>query len=381
MARAKTLSEQYDAKVGPLSRGCRECIKGNKTVLFVTGVCSKHCYYCPLSEEKWLKDDVYANEWKIDHPEELIKEIELCNSTGVGITGGDPLTRIKKTVDFIILLKKTFGKNFHIHLYTVLELLTKEKLAQLHTAGLDEIRVHPDLEDKKLWKKIDLLALFDWDCTVEIPVVPSLKQETLDLMKYCDKKIKYMNLNELEMSHTNADALKQRNFALKEQLSHGVYGSQELAHYLLDWAEKNVSYSVHYCSSQTKDRQMGKRIKKRVKNVIQPFDLETDVGTIIRGSLYLEEWKPGHQYSQHLNSLKPTERKKIVLRLQNKLSSLYKLGIPKKLLQIDEHKVRIITSVEIAEQLAPEIKQLGLLPAFVEEYPTHDALEVQVQFF
>ncbi|HRZ19884.1 MAG TPA: radical SAM protein, partial [Methanofastidiosum sp.] len=34
---------------GKLSKGCKLCIKGRKSVLFVTGLCGVNCYYCPLS--------------------------------------------------------------------------------------------------------------------------------------------------------------------------------------------------------------------------------------------------------------------------------------------------------------------------------------------
>ena len=117
---------RYYSKIkGILPKGCRMCVKGEKLVLFITGFCPRRCYFCPLSEKKFGKDVVFADEWKIknpDNPEELIKEAKLINAKGAGITGGDPLTKINRCVKYIKLLKKHFTKKFHIHLYTTLML-------------------------------------------------------------------------------------------------------------------------------------------------------------------------------------------------------------------------------------------------------------------
>ncbi len=40
---------------GRLSVGCRQCTDGSKMVLFVTGICSFHCFYCPVSDEKMYR--------------------------------------------------------------------------------------------------------------------------------------------------------------------------------------------------------------------------------------------------------------------------------------------------------------------------------------
>lgn len=374
-------SKLFDAKAGSLSKGCSECLQGNKTVLFITGVCPRHCYYCPLSEEKWQRDDIYANEWKTSDFENIKEEIKLCNSSGVGITGGDPLARIDRTVEFIKRLKKEFGKKFHIHLYTSLDLINKENLERLYNAGLDEIRVHPYLEDKKLWPKIDLLASHSWEKTVEIPVIPNLKQNIKELMDFCKDRIDYMNLNEFEMSHTNSEELQKRDYEVKDSLSHGIKGSEETAEELLQYAKEKTDYNLHYCSSKTKDAQMARRIKKRAKNIVKPYDIETDEGTLIRGCIYFEELKPGFSYTKKIAEL-PEEKKQNLLRKlkEKKKELLSELRISNSSIHIDSLKARIIVSAKVIEKNSEKIKMLGLVPAIVEEYPTQDSLEVQVSF-
>ena len=97
---------------GNLSEGCKRCVEGRKLVLFITGMCAQKCWYCPIGEQKYGHDVVFANEWKLDNPNdpvELLEEARLTKATGAGITGGDPLARIDRCVQYITLLKKEFG--------------------------------------------------------------------------------------------------------------------------------------------------------------------------------------------------------------------------------------------------------------------------------
>src|SRR3989344_940505 len=144
----------YSKKNGELCEGCKLCVKGKKLVLFISGVCPRNCWYCPVSDSKFQSDNIYANETEIHSVEEVIKEAKLCSSNGCGITGGDPLTRIDRTCEYITGLKKEFGKRFHIHLYTSLVLVNEKNLKNLYDAGLDEIRFHPDLNDNKFWERV-----------------------------------------------------------------------------------------------------------------------------------------------------------------------------------------------------------------------------------
>ena len=128
-----------------LSEGCRLCQEGAKMVLFVTGLCPKSCFYCPLSDERRGKDLVFANERSIKNDEDLLKEAELMNALGTGITGGEPLLKIERVLHYIRILKASFGKEHHIHLYTSLA-PDRQVLEKLADAGLDEIRLHPPQE-------------------------------------------------------------------------------------------------------------------------------------------------------------------------------------------------------------------------------------------
>ena len=94
---------------GRVAEGCRHCIDGSKMVLFVTGRCGWNCYYCPVSLEKKGKDVIYANEGRVYTDDEIIAEAEAMDATGTGITGGDPLLDMDRTVHMIRLLKDRRG--------------------------------------------------------------------------------------------------------------------------------------------------------------------------------------------------------------------------------------------------------------------------------
>ena len=202
---------EYESYIyGGMPKGCRLCVKGEKSVFFVTGICSQNCYYCSLSDNKKNRDKTIINEWETKNNKEIISEIKLCSSKGAGITGGDPLLVLDKTVSSIKLLKKTFGKRFHIHLYTPLKLVSSKRLSKLYKAGLDEIRFHPDVDDKKYWDNLGFAKEFGWDVGAEIPALPHRIKETKKLIDFIAGKIDFLNINELELSDNNFETIKQR---------------------------------------------------------------------------------------------------------------------------------------------------------------------------
>ncbi|MBD3310209.1 radical SAM protein [Candidatus Woesearchaeota archaeon] len=371
----------FSWRCGKLAEGCRLCVKGQKLVLFVTGLCPRDCWYCPLAETKKNKDTVWADEWKVGSEDDAVREAELIDAKGASLTGGDPFCRLDRSVSLVKLLKKRFGKEFHIHMYAPMELLTSARLSKLHKAGVDEIRLHPDLYSKKGWEKIKLVTRFEWDIGVEIPVIPGMKQLYLKLIRSFKDSISFLNLNELEISDTNMDEMLKRGFRTKDELSYAVRGSQELAFELMRHCRKHApGLKVHYCTTKLKDKvQLANRIKRRARNVKKKFDIITDEGMLYRGSVYLE--RPGVGYRRKLERLGEKKRHELLNNLVLLRKRIIKKHcVPAELIVVDRKKLRLLTSVPVAEELAEELKQKGLAPALVEEYPTWDQMELSVEF-
>lgn len=373
-------TKYHSWKTGKLPEGCKLCVKGAKLVLLVTGLCGSRCWYCPLSERKKNRDVVVANEWWISNGKEIIEEAKLCNSLGAGISGGDPLVVLDRTVKYIKMLKKEFGDDFHIHLYTSGELASYENLKKLNNAGLDEIRFHPAKRNRDNVKK----ALeFDWDVGCEIPVIPKDKRRITEFIDFIDKiGVKFLNLNELEISETNFAEMQRRGLRQKSDTSYAVKGSEELAMKLLDYCAKNTSLNVHYCTVKLKDSvQLRNRIKRRAKNAKRDYDIMTDEGLLLRGAIYLPGLYPSFDYSKRIMKIDNNDKEKILLKLNLFIKKIQKkFDIASELIELDERRLRILIAPWILGEISEGIKELGLKPAIVEEYPTWDSLCVDLEF-
>lgn len=396
-------NQYYSYNLGELPLGCQYCVKGKKLVVFVTGVCPRKCYFCPVSDDKSGQDNSFANERRIecgggkgdnsnDNNNGLIKEAELMAAKGAGITGGDPLTQMERTVGFIRLLKEKFGeknklskeddsdKIFHIHLYTSLNLVDEEKLRRLSEAGLDEIRFHLDLDDDKLWQKIELASRYSWDIGVEIPLLPDKEEEIKKMIDFIQDKVKFLNLNELERADNKLSKLGEMGFAVREKFSYAIKDSLELGLKLMDYVQSmKYDLPVHLCTAKLKDKiQLTNRIKREGQHNHKSFDIVDEEGLLTRGALYLSDLAPGFGYRE---KLKKIDKDEFVAKLKPLFDKIVeRFHLTDNDIFLDAEKPRILLSSKKVEKKAKYFKKLGLLPAVVKEYPTADQLEIEVEF-
>ena len=263
-----------------LPKGCELCRLGGKLVVFITGECGDSCYYCPVSLERFGKDVMYANEIPVSSLFDYIYEAYRMNALGAGITGGDPILVIDRVVKLIRLLKDEFGSNFHVHLYTSGRYVTNDVLRELESAGLDEIRFHPVKEE--YLRAVEKALKFSFDVGLEVPVIPGEEGYLEKLIKWAiEKGVKFINLNELEVTERNFQALNARGFRIGHGLA-GVKGSFESALHILKKFEDS-QIALHYCSSVYKDVvETRTRFLRIIKFSSKPYEEYTGEGTVVR---------------------------------------------------------------------------------------------------
>ena len=331
-------------------------MKGAKLVLFITGKCSKSCFYCPISEERRDRDIVFANEVEVDHIQQALTEARLINATGMGITGGEPLIEVERTCQFIQAFKQEFGPKFHVHLYTGLEPVPINAVEQLLEVGLDELRLHR-FHLGQDYPRLREVTKGRAQLGVEVPMIPGMINQLKKMFRQLDEiGIDFVNINELEYSEVNAKELKQRGLQLDPDTMTAVKGSEEEAINLLEWATNETQLNVHFCPLSLKDGiQLRNRFRRRAKNVAKPFEQITEEGLLLKGII--------------------TPPPNISLIALSKIL-LNEYQIPLDQFWINESLGRIETSTTIVQRLVNQLKVKKIQVGIAEEYPTINRIQV-----
>lgn len=260
-----------------LSAGCTLCFEGAKMVLFVTGLCQRSCWFCPLSAQRKDKDVIFANEHAIASPEEMLAVARKMSALGTGITGGEPFLVPERLITYAKALKKEFGPAHQIHLYSGIAPSRSELM--LIRGLVDEIRLHPPHE---IWSSLAGSAFHEsirtarelgFDIGVEVPSLPGI-EAFLEIIQDLD----FLNINELEWGESNASEMRERGYELSGDVSNAVQGGKEAVNSILSHPK------VHWCSSNFKDRvQLRMRLKRIAANTAREFDEITTDGTVVYG--------------------------------------------------------------------------------------------------
>lgn len=351
--------------LGVLPKGCKMCAKGSKMVLFVTGLCDSSCYYCPLSEKRAGKDVTYADEMPTNVDDDIIREADAIGAEGAGLSGGDPLCEMKRTLHFINLLKSEYGAGFHLHLYTSKTDVSIEDLQQLRAAGLDEIRFHPQGND---WSGIERAISLNMTVGIEVPAIPGKTEYLMELLQRAESVgVSFANVNELESSETNFERLVKMGMKLTSLDSASIAGSAETALNVLEWSSKNLQkMSVHYCSARYKDSvQLTNRLERRLKRMIRPFEIrDDDEPLLILGVIRAPRGR---------------------VMSERNLESLWNLlltdfDVPEEMMSVDYGRLRLEIAPWILEEIAQELKRIFTQAGELEigiayEYPSWDRLQ------
>jgi len=346
-------TEILPAEVGE-AEGCIQCQQGSKLVLFVTGKCHWGCDYCPLSDNRRETPDMFANERRCTTWNEVIEEGHAMNATGTGITGGDPMLDLEKTLEAVRQLKAAFGPKHHIHAYTSIP-FPPERAIDFAQAGLDELRFHLlDGTTSKYRATMEACAKHGITVGVELPCEPDKESQLFALLDELETvPVDFLNLNELEITVGNQENMDVRGFNLSGGITAAAEGSAELAIRLKEAARKK-SYHLKFCTAKYKDAgQLRNRFKRRGQATLRPYEVLSDDDTLLFGAI-------------------PTDLQDA----QDDMNELNEvLGMAEGWLRYDGVTQRIELPLSVAESLADILDVPVLL---VEVHPTHERLEVGV---
>ncbi len=337
-------------------------MRGAKLVVFVTGVCNRGCWYCPVSPRKKNRDVFFANERPIRSERDLVEEAELMEAEGASLTGGDPLMRLERTLDVIRTLKGEFGDDFHIHLYAPAESVGEEAVEELYGAGLDELRVHPSQDPTVNRCAAEILEGSGVDLGFEMPAIPGEEKWILEVARLTDEYgFDFLNVNELEFTESNAEELRRRGFErVDDDLSDAVAGSERTALVALSEVADDVNITLHYCPSEVKDAvQFRERIKRMAKNVARDHEEIDEEGLIVKGVF-------------EVTSGDPEDLAEVLINV---------LEVPEEWVHVDGNRVE--TKPFVVEELADVLSDLEeasrceLQAWIVREYPTWDRTVVE----
>jgi len=292
---------------------------------------------------------VWANERECKGVKDMIEEAKASRARGAGITGGDPLLYLSRTIKYAKALKKAFGKPFHIHIYLPTKLVTRNKLKKL-APYIDEIRFHPNF----LTSNIEIikeeiakvrLASNLWpreNIGLELPLLPDKYIETLRIIRACSFFIGFVNLNELEISDTNFNYIT-RHYKLNPD-TYTIKSSKETGLKIMEEL-KNSKIKIHLCTAKTKNLyQYKNRLKLRK---ILPFGFKTSEGSVRYFAIYSKDTKR-------------------LSKIKNKF---------KNQAYLDKNNQRLIISEQLASQLINKYKI-----ARVEELPTADSTIISLEY-
>ncbi len=326
---------------GSLPKGCKLCVRGEKSVIFVTGKCGVGCKFCPLSNTRKNTSRQWINEREIKSKQDLLKEAIESNAKGCSFTGGDPLLEVDRVVEYATFLKKNLSKKFHTHIYLATLLVNDQRLSKLSKV-IDEVRFHPNLDKpieqevakialaKKYWKKSNI--------GIELPAFPDKIDKIINFIKASSDNISFLNMNELESGEVSEKYMQKKynlsvdGYTIKDSISAGKYIMKKLS-------KLTPKINIHLCTANLKNwHQYRNRLKNYKK---KPLTKKGEDGMLLYFAI-----------DKDLNIIK---------------------DFPKNQYLFDDEKNRIIISEKLARKLRSKINVYR-----IEEYPTAEREESEV---
>jgi len=185
-----------------LPPGCKPCLKGEGTNLYVTGLCTRDCFFC--FNHKPRTDELVVHGIPVSEPEQAVEIVERFRLRSVGLSGGEPLLRPERVLRLLRALKG-MARPPRIDLYTNGDRADEAMLRALKNAGLNSIRFDVVACDFDLAPVARAQRFFD-EVAVEIPVIPEQLERLRAMCVDLDRMgVPFLNIHELFLSPENEE--------------------------------------------------------------------------------------------------------------------------------------------------------------------------------
>lgn len=260
LRRGARLYEKNFAKLhtGGLSPGCLACARGEWSYLEVSQLCQKSCFYCPRSQTRRGRPYERMLGLTFDSSSEYAAAVRRLGFRGVGLSGGEPLLAMDRTVGFLRSLREEGGEGLYLWAYTNGQLADEARLGRLREAGIDELRFDLsacgyDLSALRRARNVIPTV------TVEIPAIPEdLEVVKALLERLVEEGVSYLNLHQLTCTPFNCGNFCRRGYTVVDNgpmSSPSVVESELAALELIDFAlERGLKLPINYCSFIYKSR-------------------------------------------------------------------------------------------------------------------------------
>ena len=237
-----------------LPPGCRGCLAGKGTNAFVTGLCTRDCFFC--FNQKPRVDELVVHGIRLAGPEQAPEVVRRYGLRSVGVSGGEPTLRPERLLRLVRALR-TLPFRVRIDLYTNGDRLSDALLSQLKEAGLDAVRFNLVAREFDTEPVERAMRYFD-ETAVEVPVIAERMAEMKNMVLRLDALgVPFLNIHELFACRENSARVVEQGYCSAGEGSvalqwEPVAGADEAALSLLLFAlQKTARLSVYYCSCRT----------------------------------------------------------------------------------------------------------------------------------
>ncbi|MHC4648253.1 MAG: radical SAM protein [Planctomycetota bacterium] len=270
---------------GDLSPGCVHCGEGTWSCLYINGLCSASCRFCPQDRSVKKERHPMASSIEFKDPQLYTEYLKRFGYRGIGFSGGEPLMVMDRLTAFILQIRKDLDDDVYLWMYTNGELVEEKKLKQLKDLGLNEVRLNIAAQDYDLASVNIAKKVFD-TVTIEIPVIPQDFGKLMACLPLIEELgISHLNLHQLYATKRNYKKLgSELTYLINHNSRPANVESEFMAYDLLNHViDNNMELAVNICSLRYKNKFQGRAKRIRTAQTIyEPFENVTDAGYIRR---------------------------------------------------------------------------------------------------